>query len=126
MSVFRRFLLSGVGAAGDGVVLIGEASSAAVANEPAGVGQGTAPIALTVNGVVHSVRMLPNATPAEALRGPLDLTGTKIGCDRGASSASTVWLDGACVASCMVLAIDVGNRVGCHALACDPDRGGAS
>ena len=67
--------------------------------------------------MVRSVRVLPNATLAEALRGPLDLTGTKIGCDRGASSACTVWLDGACVASCMVLAIDVGNRVGCHALA---------
>jgi xanthine dehydrogenase YagT iron-sulfur-binding subunit len=126
MSVFRRLFLSGAGVAGGGAALIGEASSAAVADEPAGVGQGTAPIALTVNGVVHSVRLLPNATPAEALRGPLDLTGTKIGCDRGGSSACTVWLDGACVASCMVLAIDVGNRVGCHALACGPDRRGAA
>jgi aerobic-type carbon monoxide dehydrogenase small subunit (CoxS/CutS family) len=44
------------------------------------------------------------------LRDHLDLTGTKIGCDRGSWSACTVWLDGAPVASCMVLAIDVGSR----------------
>ena len=39
MSVFRRLFLSGAGAAGGGVALIGEASSAAVADEPAGVGR---------------------------------------------------------------------------------------
>ena len=33
-------------------------------------------------------------TLAEALRGPLGLTGTKIACNRGACSACTVWLDG--------------------------------
>jgi carbon-monoxide dehydrogenase small subunit/xanthine dehydrogenase YagT iron-sulfur-binding subunit len=49
-------------------------------------------------------------TLAEVLRGPLDLTGTKIGCDRGACSACTVWLDRVPIASCMVLAIDIGDR----------------
>jgi xanthine dehydrogenase YagT iron-sulfur-binding subunit len=71
---------------------------------------GAVPIALTVSGVARAVQAEPNATLAEVLRGPLDLTGTKVGCDRGACSACTVWLDGAPVASCMVLAIDVGNR----------------
>ena len=49
-------------------------------------------------------------TLAEALRGPLDLKGTKIACNRGACAACTVWLDGAPVCSCMVLAIEVGAR----------------
>jgi carbon-monoxide dehydrogenase small subunit/xanthine dehydrogenase YagT iron-sulfur-binding subunit len=49
-------------------------------------------------------------TLAEALRGPIGLTGTKIACNRGACSACTVWLDGTPVASCMILAIDVGDR----------------
>ena len=49
-------------------------------------------------------------TLAEVLRGPLCLTGTKIACDRGSCSACTVWLDGAAVNSCMLLAIDVGDR----------------
>jgi carbon-monoxide dehydrogenase small subunit/xanthine dehydrogenase YagT iron-sulfur-binding subunit len=52
----------------------------------------------------------PRTTLAEALRGPLNLTGTKIACNRGACSACTVWLDGATVSSCMLLAIDVGAR----------------
>ena len=49
-------------------------------------------------------------TLAEVLRDHLDLTGTKIGCDRGACSACTVWLDGDVVASCMTLAFDARGR----------------
>ena len=49
-------------------------------------------------------------TLAEALRGPLGLTGTKIACNRGACSACTVWLDGVPICSCMMLAIEVGAR----------------
>ena len=49
-------------------------------------------------------------TLAEALRGPLGLTGTKIACNRGACSACTVWLDGPPICACMMLAIDVGTR----------------
>jgi len=49
-------------------------------------------------------------TLAEALRGPLGLTGTKVACNRGACSACTVWLDGMTVCACMMLAIEVGDR----------------
>jgi aerobic-type carbon monoxide dehydrogenase small subunit (CoxS/CutS family) len=49
-------------------------------------------------------------TLAEVLRGPLDLTGTKVACNRGACGACTVWLDRAPVCSCMILAIDVRER----------------
>lgn len=73
---------------------------------------GPVPVVITlhVNGLMREVRVEPRATFAEVLRGELALTGTKIGCDRGACSACTVWLDGAPVASCMLLAIDVDGR----------------
>jgi xanthine dehydrogenase YagT iron-sulfur-binding subunit len=67
-------------------------------------------IALSVNGVERSLRVEPRTTLAEALRGPLGLTGVKIACNRGACSACTVWLDGVPVCSCMTLAIEVGAR----------------
>jgi xanthine dehydrogenase YagT iron-sulfur-binding subunit len=68
-------------------------------------------IALNVNGSDHPLRVESRMTLVEALRGPLRLTGTKIGCNRGACSACTVWLDGTPVASCMMLAVEVGSRV---------------
>jgi xanthine dehydrogenase YagT iron-sulfur-binding subunit len=109
-SVSRRSFLGGAGVAAGGVALLGEARLAGAADEPEIVGPGAVAITLTVNGRAREVRVEPQVTLAEVLRGPLDLTGTKIGCDRGACSACTVWLDGAPVASCMLLAIDVGTR----------------
>jgi aerobic-type carbon monoxide dehydrogenase small subunit (CoxS/CutS family) len=73
-------------------------------------GPGAVSLALTVNDITRTVRAEPRLTLAEALRGPLGLTGTKIACDRGACSACTVWLDGVPVCSCMILAIEVGQR----------------
>ena len=67
-------------------------------------------IKFNVNGVMRSVAVEPQATLAEVLRGPLNLTGTKIGCDRGTCSACTVWLDHIPIVSCMMLAVDVGQR----------------
>ncbi len=65
---------------------------------------------LRVNGEERTLSTEPRMTLAEALRGPLGLTGTKIACNRGACSACTVWLDGEPVCACMILAIDVGRR----------------
>ncbi len=83
---------------------------AAAAGGPPAVGPAAVPITLMVNGVARSLQVEPRTTLAEALRGPLDLTGTKIACDRGACSACTVWLDGVTVCSCMILAVEVGAR----------------
>jgi len=70
-------------------------------------GPHAAEISLVVNGVVCNVYADPATTLVEVIRDALGLTGTKIGCDRGACSACTVWVDGKVIASCMTLALDV-------------------
>jgi len=72
------------------------------------IGPDTIPLSLWVNGRPATVHVDPSATLAEVLRYGLGLTGTKIGCDRGACSACTVWLDGEVAASCKTFALDVG------------------
>src|SRR5206468_2630564 len=77
---------------------------------PQPLGPGAAPLTLRINGADHPLSVEPRTTLAEALRINLDLTGTKIVCDRGSCSACTVWLDGQPVCSCMTLAVEVGQR----------------
>lgn len=72
------------------------------------MGPGPVPITLRVNGEEKHLSVEPRTTLAEALRVELGLTGTKIGCDRGACSACTVWLDNVPVCSCMTFALDAG------------------
>ena len=74
------------------------------------VGPDAVLLTLHINGASRTLRAEPRMTLAEALRGPLGLTGTKIACNRGACSACTVLLDGAPVCACMMLAIEVGAR----------------
>jgi len=74
------------------------------------VGPNAVAITLQINGAARTLHAEPRMTLAQALRGPLGLTGTKIACNRGACSACTVWLDGLAVCSCMILAVDVGAR----------------
>jgi aerobic-type carbon monoxide dehydrogenase small subunit (CoxS/CutS family) len=74
------------------------------------VGPGTVGITLKINGQEKQVQIEPRTTLAEALRDYLDLTGTKVVCDRGSCSACTVMLDDVAICSCMTLAIDVGSR----------------
>jgi aerobic-type carbon monoxide dehydrogenase small subunit (CoxS/CutS family) len=60
-----------------------------------------------VNGQTYTAHLEPRVTLADALRDHLDLTGTKVICDRGACGGCTVLLDNEPVASCMILAISV-------------------
>src|SRR6266576_3454932 len=85
-----------------------DAETGVAAAQP--LGPGTIPLTLTVNGRAFTVHVDPATTLVEVLRQTLGLTGTKVGCDRGACSACTVWVDGEVAASCMTFALDVRDR----------------
>jgi aerobic-type carbon monoxide dehydrogenase small subunit (CoxS/CutS family) len=74
------------------------------------VGPGTVSISLKVNGTPRTLKIEPRTTLARALREELSLTGTKIGCDRGACGACTVIIDGRTFYSCSMLAIEAQGR----------------
>ena len=67
-------------------------------------------ISMHVNGQVYDIICEPRTTLSAALRDHMDLTGTKIVCDRGSCSACTVWVDGEPVNSCMTMALDIGDK----------------
>jgi carbon-monoxide dehydrogenase small subunit/xanthine dehydrogenase YagT iron-sulfur-binding subunit len=71
------------------------------------IGPRAVELSLSINGATHTVHADPAMTLVEVLRDTLGMVGTKIGCDRGACSACTVWVDGQVIASCMTLAFDV-------------------
>jgi aerobic-type carbon monoxide dehydrogenase small subunit (CoxS/CutS family) len=115
IALSRRSFLTSSGVAGAGAAALDTAipdlfGARAEAAEVAAIGPGALPLTIEVNGQSQTVSVEPRMTLAEVLRGPLGLTGTKIGCDRGACSACTVWVDRVPVASCMMLAVDVGDR----------------
>jgi len=111
--VSRRAFFKGAGATAIGATLLDGISNGAdgQALSNAGVvGPEPAALTLSVNGRNVVVRADPGMTLAEILRDDLGMTGTKIGCDRGACSACTVWLDGEVAASCMTFAFDARGR----------------
>lgn len=63
------------------------------------------PITVRVNGRVIEERVPVRLTLADFLRENLGLTGTHLGCEQGVCGACSIWLDGAVVRSCLLLAV---------------------
>ena len=70
----------------------------------------TSRIDLTINGRAQSLEVSHHWTLLRVLREVLDLTGAKVGCDRGECGSCTVLLGGLPVYACQMLAMQVGDR----------------
>jgi xanthine dehydrogenase YagT iron-sulfur-binding subunit len=68
------------------------------------------PVALSINGVAHQLRLEARVSLLDALREHLGLTGTKKGCNQGACGACTVLVDGERINSCLALAVQYEGR----------------
>ncbi len=102
-----------------GVIASGAVASSAGLLYGCGGGDGDMPavssgletmLRLNVNGQTRTVDVLPNETLAMTLRYKLNLTGTKLGCDRGECGACTVLLDDVTNYSCSTLTHQVRGR----------------
>jgi xanthine dehydrogenase YagT iron-sulfur-binding subunit len=103
--VSRRGFITSMGAGVVGAAAL--RASAAEAPPAAIVAPGdAATLALKVNGLPRRVTVEARTTLLEVLRGPLGLTGTKPGCERGECGACTVLVDGQPRYSCMTLALE--------------------
>ena len=107
----RRAFLKGAGVTTAGTVALSSGllsfhPPAEPAAKTAVVGPGQTQLQLDINGRTETLWAEPRTTLAEALRDHLNLTGTKVVCDRGSCSACTVWMNDKPVLSCMTLAAD--------------------
>ncbi|MEO5922440.1 MAG: (2Fe-2S)-binding protein [Bryobacteraceae bacterium] len=108
MKISRRVILEGTGAGLVAATVPLSAQQVSVAAVPVAVPKTS--IRLTVNGQAQSIEVEDRWTLVEVLRDHLQLTGTKIGCDRGECGACTVLVNGKAVYACSQLAVWMDGR----------------
>ena len=112
--ISRRGFLKGAGLTTAGTVAVSSGVLAFEKKDAPVVDKTMGPDAVTIymkiNGRKELLTVEPRTTLASALRDHLQLTGTKVVCDRGSCSACTVWLDDKPVNSCMTMAMDVADK----------------
>ena len=112
--ISRRSFIRGAGLSTAGSVLLTTNAFAFGTEEKLTAGKEFGPDATTIqmkiNGTIERLSVEPRTTLAAALRDHMELTGTKVVCDRGSCSACTVYLDGKPVNSCMMSVFDVGDK----------------
>lgn len=107
MSLSRRTFIKhvgGVAAASLAPPLIAAETGLSSASHPM-IASPTLPITLKVNGEKRTLSVEPRAILLDTLREPLQLCGTKKGCDHGQCGACTVLINGRRVLSCLALAV---------------------
>jgi aerobic-type carbon monoxide dehydrogenase small subunit (CoxS/CutS family) len=72
--------------------------------------KGETEVKFKLNGAEKAVTVGTGVTALELLRDQLDLTGTKLVCDRGSCGACTIHLDGRPVNSCLLLSVDLAGK----------------
>ncbi|MBI2378754.1 MAG: (2Fe-2S)-binding protein [Deltaproteobacteria bacterium] len=103
-SLSRRTFL---GASGATAALLPVLGANAAPSAPVTLGPGEVALELELNGKRISTLTEPRETLADVLLYRLELTGTKVACDRGACGSCTVLVDGHPRSACMTPALDV-------------------
>ena len=100
----RRGFLAGMGVGTAAVVAAGTGSANAAPKSK--TVEGLTSVELKINGRSHKLLVEPRWTLLFVLREKLELTGTKVGCERGECGSCTVLIDDRPQYACMMLAVE--------------------